>query len=119
MIYTLVFQYERPPLTANQRLQWYVKARLTKQVRGETMEKADHIGHLGKCRVSLTWHVTDRRRRDVDNIVPTLKAMCDGLVDAGVVEDDEPQFMEKVMPAIELIPKEFGPAYMTLKVEKI
>lgn len=118
-MYTLVFPYSRPPLAANQRYQWYVRARLTKQVRGDALDRAEHIPHLGKCSVLLTWHVTDRRRRDVDNIVPTLKAMCDGLVDAGVVEDDTPEFMQKLMPAIELIPKEFGPAYMTLRVEKL
>jgi crossover junction endodeoxyribonuclease RusA len=35
--------------------------------------------------VPLTWFANTRHRRDADNVVPTLKAACDGLVDAGVV----------------------------------
>lgn len=45
--------------------------------------------------------VADRRKRDEDNVVPTLKALCDGLVDAKVVKDDTPQYMVKNMPVIE------------------
>jgi hypothetical protein len=50
--------------------------------------------------VTLTWHVATNRRRDDDNVVPTLKAMCDGLVDAGVVPDDTDAYMHKLMPMI-------------------
>lgn len=35
-----------------------------------------------------------------DNLVPTLKAAADGLVDAGVVRDDTPDLMTKVMPIL-------------------
>lgn len=117
--WTLHFDYSSAPLTANARLHHHQRARLVRKVRGETLDLADGIGHLGRCRVTLTWFVTTKHRRDVDNIVPTLKAMCDGLVDAGLVEDDTPEFMEKVMPAIELIPKDQGPAHMKLRIEKI
>ena len=48
------------------------------------------------------WIVTDARKRDEDNVVPTLKALCDGLVDAGVVADDTPRYMVKHMPKIVL-----------------
>lgn len=93
----------RPPLTANQRLHHFAKARITRDLREATASLARHAGipPLGRCEVSLTWYVKDRRRRDADNIVPTLKAMCDGLVDAGVVVDDTPDLMVKHMPRIE------------------
>jgi hypothetical protein len=34
-----------------------------------------------------------------------LKALCDGLVDAEVVPDDVPEYMQKLMPAIRYVPK--------------
>ena len=49
----------------------------------------------------MTWVVKDRRRRDDENPVSTLKALCDGLVDAGIVPDDTREFMVKNMPVID------------------
>lgn len=94
------FDYPRPPLTANQRMHWRQKAAITRDVREATALLARRVPFLARCKVSLIWVVTDRRRRDADNLVPTLKAMCDGLVDAGVVEDDTPDLMVKLMPEI-------------------
>jgi len=101
--YELAFEWERPPLTANQRQHWTAKARTTRVVRHRASfaARALRIPPLGRCSVSLTWVVADRRRRDADNLVPTLKALCDGLVDAGVVTDDTPDLMHKHMPRIE------------------
>ncbi|WP_179580575.1 hypothetical protein [Glaciibacter psychrotolerans] len=113
----LHFDYPRPPVTANQRLHWAHKAKLTRSVRDATAKLAHRIPELGKCRVELTWFVTTKARRDADNIVPTLKAMCDGLVDAGVVTDDTPDLMVKVMPVIEYV--KGGIAHMELRIEKI
>lgn len=45
--------------------------------------------------VGLVWYVPDRVRRDEDNPTPTLKALCDGLVDAKLVPDDTPEWMTK------------------------
>ena len=98
----LPFRYERPPLTSNQRGSWRTRQRWSKVLRHQTkvMALAAGLAGLGRCRVTLTWYVADRRRRDADNVVPTLKAMCDGLVDAGVVTDDTPELMDKLMPRI-------------------
>lgn len=41
------------------------------------------------------------RRRDADNMVATLKAVIDGLVDAGVLADDTPAHVTWDPPAIE------------------
>jgi crossover junction endodeoxyribonuclease RusA len=100
--YAIRFDYDRPPLTANQRLHWRERATRTAAIRSTTRFMAHRIPELGRCEVELTWIVTDRRRRDADNIVPTLKAMCDGLVDAGVVSDDTPNLMVKRMPEIRI-----------------
>lgn len=100
--YRLDLPYERPPLTANQRMHWARKAQITRAVRFSAKVAARDIPALGRCSVHLVWTVTDRRRRDADNLVPTLKACADGLVDAGVVVDDVPALMVKHMPKIVL-----------------
>ena len=115
-MYRLEFDYERPPLTSNQRIHWRQRAALTKEVRERTAFKAEGIPAMKACTVSLTWVVNDKRRRDADNLVPTLKAMCDGLVDAGVVPDDTPQLMHKVMPVIVYYPD--AVAFMHLEIEE-
>lgn len=95
---------DRPWLTANQRLHYMAKARITKKLRtiGEQQGRLfvfEH-GKQSHVHVWMEWVVTDARRRDSDNTVPTLKALCDGLVDAGVVPDDTPAYMTKHMPSI-------------------
>lgn len=111
----LTFDWPRPPLNANQRLHWAAKSKLTKTIRKTTMIKAlgplkpaDHIT------VQLTWVVTDKRRRDSDNLYPTFKAMCDGLVDARIVVDDVPEYMNKLAPLIRHEPG--GTARLELEV---
>lgn len=44
---------------------------------------------LDRARVVVTYHWTDRRRRDPHNWSPTSKALVDGLVDAGLLPDDD------------------------------
>lgn len=119
MQWTLDLPYERPPLNANQRLHWAKKAALTKQVRAASFwaAKDASIPTCDRVRVTLTWFVRTTTRRDSDNVVPTLKALCDGLVDAGVVDDDTPLWMEKVMPVIAYRPGQ--PASMQLLIEVI
>lgn len=119
MQWTLDLPYERPPLNANQRLHWAKKAALTKQVRAASFWAAKNAGipTCDRVRVTLTWFVRTTTRRDSDNVVPTLKALCDGLVDAGVVDDDTPTWMQKVMPVIEYRPGQ--PASMQLLIEVI
>ncbi|MGN6693889.1 MAG: hypothetical protein ACTHN0_06895, partial [Aquihabitans sp.] len=43
----------------------------------------------------LTWWVKDNRTRDADNLAEFEKRLFDGLVDAGVVDDDKPELMDK------------------------
>lgn len=107
--------FPAPPLTANQRLHWRRRADLTKTVRHEVAMRAARLGPMAPpITVTLHYRPRDRRRRDADNLVPTLKACCDGLVDARVVPDDTPDLMVKVMPVIH--PPE-GPARCWLEVQ--
>jgi|TARA_R100000306_G_scaffold32966_1_gene34414 crossover junction endodeoxyribonuclease RusA len=43
---------------------------------------------LSKAHITITFVAKDRIRRDLDNLVASMKAYIDGIVDAGVIEDD-------------------------------
>ena len=95
------FDWPRPLLNANQRMHWRQRAEITRHVRNAARLAFGTFPIVTKVRVVMIWIVTTGHRRDADNTVPTLKAICDGLVDAGIVPDDTPEYMEKVMPRIE------------------
>lgn len=94
--------YDTPPLNANQRMHHQQRARITRQLRRDAGwgARGRGIPPLTRCRVELHYVPRDGRRRDADNLTPTLKAACDGLVDARVVPDDTPSYMDKAMPVI-------------------
>jgi crossover junction endodeoxyribonuclease RusA len=83
-------------LTSNRVAHWSKKAQCTRYIRHlagfET--RFSHPGvklpaaHLTVC---VTW--PDRRRRDVHNVMPTIKAAIDGVVDAGLLPDDSDQYL--------------------------
>lgn len=98
--------FMRPPLSANQRLYWAKKARMTAQVRRTSAYLVKgQVPPCDRVKVRLLWCVSDRRRRDPSNVMPTQKAVVDGLVDAGVVPDDTPEFVVEEMPVVELVGK--------------
>jgi Holliday junction resolvase RusA-like endonuclease len=115
--HTVAFAWTRPPLTSNQRLHWAAKAKITAKVRAEAAEVFAQDRPAERVEVTLTWFVKDKRRRDADNLVPTLKALCDGLVDAGIVPDDTPEYMVKHMPVIKYNPD--GVQVLVLEVREI
>jgi len=94
--------WTKPPLSLNDRSDWRARARAVKDVRrvAAAYVRAAHIARTDRIRVVLTYHPRDARRRDSDNLTATLKAVCDGIVDAGVVTDDTPELMVKDMPVI-------------------
>lgn len=102
---TFTFEWEKAPLSLNYRFHRMKEANITKEIRSLMHASARRIPDLGKCRVELVWWVNTHHRRDEENIVPVLKALCDGLVDAEVVADDTPEYMVKMMPAIRYVKK--------------
>jgi crossover junction endodeoxyribonuclease RusA len=91
-------------LNANQRDHWQARARKVKVLRhaSAVMARNARIPALAHITVGLQYIPTRKGRRDADNLVPNLKALCDGLVDAGIVPDDTPEWMTKLMPTIGL-----------------
>lgn len=91
-----------PPLTLNQRLHWRRQAAITADVRATVADlvRAAGIPAGRHATVGLWWAPPDRRPRDEDNPVLTLKVCADALVDAGIVPSDTPEWMTKTMPVI-------------------
>jgi hypothetical protein len=75
---------------------WGYRDRITRQLRGEAaiLAKAAKIPPLGKIRV-FGWVIPPNRiNRDPANWYDSAKACVDGLVDAGVVPDDNATYVE-------------------------
>lgn len=91
-----------PTFTANGRYHWTSRSTLTRQWREiacyET--KLAKVPPLSHARIWLVYWPPDRRRRDPSNLMPAQKACVDGVVDAGIVKDDSPEFVEELMPLI-------------------
>lgn len=73
------YPWERLPLSMNDRLHPMAKAKKTAAAR-----KAAAAAFAG----------VPAQERDTENCVATLKPWCDGLVDAGLVPDDTPEWGE-------------------------
>jgi crossover junction endodeoxyribonuclease RusA len=117
--FTFRIPWTSPPLTSNQRLHWAKKAKITREVRGLTKVLVRKVPDMDRIEVSLEWVVNTNHRRDVDNTVPTLKAICDGIVDAEIVPDDTPQWMVKVMPTIRHVRKRDDVAHFNLTIKEL
>jgi crossover junction endodeoxyribonuclease RusA len=92
----------KAPLTLNQRLHWRDQRARARTIREAAAwrVKALRLGTLAHVSVQLHYATGDNRRRDSDNLVPTMKPAVDGLVDAGLVPDDDPAHVTTIMPAI-------------------
>ena len=117
---TLQFDWTRPPLSMNDNFDRFKTRKLIKEIRAAGEAAASRIPALGKCRLTLTWFVVDKRRRDAINICATFKPLADGIVDAGVVFDDAPAYMDTPMPTIVWLDKKLGHvAHMELRIEMV
>jgi crossover junction endodeoxyribonuclease RusA len=101
--YLLPLPYAKPPLTLNQRLHWRHRDRITREIRehiGWTV-RGQEIPAMSRAEITLHYAPDDRRRRDVDNLIPTSKAAVDAVVQAGILPDDTPEYVDHRMPVIE------------------
>lgn len=89
--WTVEFPAGQKLLNANQRLHHMAKYRITKQLRGDAFKlaKAMRIPRLERARIDCTYEPPNRRTRDAANWHDTAKPLVDGLVDAGVLDDDD------------------------------
>jgi crossover junction endodeoxyribonuclease RusA len=95
--------WDKPPASANDRDHWRVKARKVQNIRSVALLSTDDydVRPCTRIAVELTYVPRDKRRRDPDNlVVPLFKALVDGIVDAGIVPDDTPEYVIRSMPQI-------------------
>lgn len=78
-------------LNSNQRPHPMVRAKLTRALRAAGRDAAAAVGipRLERAYVIAELRPNDRRRRDPGNWYPAAKGVVDGLVDAGVLDDDD------------------------------
>lgn len=116
--YRLDLPWPRPPLNHNQRPTWQKKARLTKEIREAAawLAKAAKIPACNHITVQLHYAPGRRGTHDPMNITATSKPAIDGLVDAGVVLDDDSTRVHEVTPAV-YPPPEPGPrCWLTVEI---
>lgn len=95
--YELVIDLGRP-LLSNARLHFQEKAKVVREWRtgGLVFSRKAHIPPLSRVAVACWGRYPTRNMPDVDAVAPTLKAVLDGVVDAGVLPDDRPPFVQSV-----------------------
>ncbi len=79
------------PMTLNHRHRHWAQQRAAEQAWRQAafvVARRAHLPRLEKFTVVLNYAPRDSRRRDVDNLVVSLKHIVDGLVQAGVCVDD-------------------------------
>lgn len=101
--HTMELSFRRPPLNANRRMHWAQRARTVKEIRREACIRAKAARIKPQSHITVRLHYQPDRaikRRDPANIWPTQKPLIDGLVDAGIVPDDNPEFVTEQVPII-------------------
>ena len=77
-------------LSANQRLHWAPKSKRTKALRlmGYAVARSELLADVGTAHVAAFIGYPRNGKADPANAAPTIKALIDGMVDAGVWPDD-------------------------------
>lgn len=81
-------------LSPNARLHWARKAKAVKHARAAAhfivMETRGNARRLGRtANISMTFCPPDKRRRDRDNLIASMKAATDGIADALRIDDSK------------------------------
>ncbi|MFE4305619.1 hypothetical protein [Streptomyces sp. NPDC056891] len=87
------FRVALPPrlvlLNSNQRPHHHQRAEITRVLRRAAAFASRHVPHLDRAHIVGVLHPHTRGRRDPANWYPSFKAATDGLVDQGVLDDDD------------------------------
>ena len=78
----------------------------TLRLQARVMARAARCPSLERARLVAWVRFPDGRRRDLHNYMPTLKALVDGLVDAGLLPDDDSRHLQG--PDLRLDPRHAG-----------
>jgi len=116
--YRLDLPWPRPPLNHNQRMHRMVEARVVAEVRRD-------VGWIAKAakipacdHITVQFHYAPGRRGKLDpmNLTATSKPAIDGIVDAGIVVDDDSTHVHEVTPAVHFPPEPGPKCWLTVEV---
>jgi crossover junction endodeoxyribonuclease RusA len=91
-------------MNSNDREHWSKRAKVSALIRTAARAQCKDIPRLGKVKIRAVYYAPDNRRRDVSNLFPSVKAAVDGIVDAGVLKDDN----DKYVVALEMVRGEYN-----------
>ena len=81
-----------PDLNPNKRLHWAKLAKAKSIARavamGLVLEQGRPTIPYAKAHITITWVAKDKRARDLDNLMSSMKGYIDGLVEAELIADD-------------------------------
>ena len=81
-------------LNANDRFHYKQRAKRVERLRTEAYKLAmQNPMTFSKVKVKCTFRAADNRRRDSANFYPSYKSGLDGIVDAGVIKDDNDKYV--------------------------
>jgi Holliday junction resolvase RusA-like endonuclease len=89
--YLVPLPWTNPPLSGNRtRGNPHARAKEVEQAKGQARwaVRAARLPKLAGAEITLAFRVADKRRRDADNLAPTLKVCQDALVLEEVIPDD-------------------------------
>jgi hypothetical protein len=95
MRYRIALPAGKKLVSANDRLDWKLRASLVASIRdtAERVAREMRIPPLGRVRVRAFYYYPDNGKRDPGNLAPSVKAMVDGLVRSGAIPDDHDEFL--------------------------
>jgi crossover junction endodeoxyribonuclease RusA len=103
--YTVKLPVGMQLMNANDRDHWSKRAKVASLIRAVARSQCKDIPkELRKVRIRAVYFAPDNRRRDVSNLFPSVKSAVDGLVDAGVIKDDN----DKFVVALEMVRGEYN-----------
>lgn len=89
----ITLPWPSPKLSPNARVHWAELSRAKKSYREwchwHAVQQGMHKIDADRLSVSLTFYPPDRRARDIDNMLASIKAGLDGLVDVLGVDDSK------------------------------
>ena len=128
---SLTFPWPPKELSPNvaRRLHWAKKATATKQYRSDcgweaklqTWDKDDKAYYFESLAspvlATVTFHVKDKIRRDIGNLDASLKPLWDGIVDAGILADDDYKHLRHGESKVVVEPK--GTKHIEVTLEEV
>ncbi len=91
MPYSISLPWPSPKLSPNARVHFKRKAAIAAKYRSACRLLASQVRPAfpaeGRVPITITFHEPDRRNRDIDNMLASIKALLDGLCDSWGVND--------------------------------